>query len=254
MIRSAEFPSMTLAGPPFLVNRAQIAIASMAYVWSFRTADGRVVPHQFLPGTNPSVLLPFGRGERTWKFGAFWQTIFPGSKRLMTSDGQCYGDNTDIRAPAADELWHGGFISGYGGSSNEELEPVKLALDGVFFVDGGFAGPNRLGTWEHTRFAAEAHLACAALACEARARNSPPGAFFLQVQQLTGQTDEMQVPPPPPPRSLASGAPDAESIRRFEQRRVGQRVLAMRKSFGDEAAIARTAEWSDAPVPKLHEL
>jgi hypothetical protein len=47
---------------------------------------------------------------------AFWHTIFPGSKRLLTSVGNQYGDNTDVRALEEGELWHGGFFSAGGGS------------------------------------------------------------------------------------------------------------------------------------------
>ena len=69
----------------------------------------------------------------------------------MTSDGSSFGDNTDVKPPAADELWHGSFVRIYGdGSGSHESQPVKLTLDGIFFVDGGFAGPNRLGAWEQT--------------------------------------------------------------------------------------------------------
>lgn len=98
----------------------------------------------------------------------------------MTSDGSLFGDNTDVRPPAADELWHGGFFGSSGGSASdrsEAVEPVKLTLDGVFFVDGGFAGPNRLGSWEQTVSAALAYLACAALAREAREAGTSPAGF-----------------------------------------------------------------------------
>jgi len=241
-------------GSAILLNRAQVAIASVAYIWSFRHRNGRIIPHQFTPGTNASVLLPFGLNDQVRKFDAFWNTIFPGSKRLMTADGHWYGDNTDVRAPAEDELWHGGFFSMSGGSRNDLDEPVKLTLDGVFFVDGGFAGPNRLGAWEHTVFAAEAHLVCAVLAREARQKTTSSDAFFVQVQQLTDQTDEPRLPPPPPPRSLESSPPDLESIRKYEQQIVGWKVIEMRKRLGDNAAIASIDAWGDAPGPKLHRL
>ena len=240
-------------GSAMLLNRAPVAIASVAYIWSFLRADGRIAPHLFLPGTNPSVLLPFMLHDQFRKINAFWNTIFPGSKRLMTSDGQMHGDNTDVRAPTEDERWQGGSFSMNGGSGNESLEPVKLTLDGVFFVDGGFAGPNRLGAWEQTVFAAEAYLACAVAAHEALDRATPSSDFFTQVQELTGQIDETRLPIPPPPRSPESG-PDPESIRRFERQLVGLTVLEMRKSLGVEAAIAKIAAWNHAPAPTLHKL
>ena len=140
------------------------------------------------------------------------------------------------------------------GSGHDLDEPVKVMLDGVFFVDGGFAGPNRLGAWEHTVFAAEAHLVCAVLAREARQKTTSSDALFVQVQQLTDQTDEPRLPPPPPPRSLESSPPDLESIRKYEQQIVGWKVIEMRKRLGDNAAIASIDAWGNAPGPKLHRL
>ena len=132
------------------------------------------------------MLLPFCLDEQTKKFDAFWHTILPGSKRLMTADGHWHGGNTDVRAAAEDELWQGGFFGKSGGSTTDQLEPVSLRLDGVFFADGGFAGPNQLGSWESTTFAAEAYLVCAKLAREAREKGASPDAFFARVKEVTG--------------------------------------------------------------------
>jgi hypothetical protein len=238
-------------GSAILVNRAEVAIAALAYVWSFPGRGGRVLPRNRTMGTNASELLPFGLDDRTRKFNAYWDTIFPGSKRLLMRDGSQFGDNTDVRPPAADELWHGGFGMGFGGSSHDVSDPLKLTLDGVFFVDGGFAGPNRLGSWEQTVFAAEAYLDYAAMAREARSKGTPPSDFFLQVQALTGQSDPPLMPPPRPPTRSESGAPDPEPIRKYERLMVGWGILMSKR---DEAARARIEAWADSPVPKFHKL
>jgi hypothetical protein len=171
----------------------------------------------------------------------------------MRSDGSVFGDNTDVRPPVADELSRGGFLSIGAGSGSDYLDPLKLTLDGVFFVDGGFAGPNQLGSWEQTVSAAEAYLHCAALAREARSKGTPPDEFFVQVQAFTGQTDPPNLPPPPPP-SLQSEPRDPEPIRNHERQMVGRRVLGMRKTSGDYATMARVEAWAALPVPKLHKL
>ncbi len=124
---------------------------------------------------------------------------------------------------------------------------MKLTLDGIFFVDGGFAGPNRLGAWEQTTFAAEAYLTCAALAQEARRHGTPPAEFFAQVQTLTGQMDE-RMPTPLHRPNLESGEP----IRLYELQMVGCRVFDLRKRLGDEAAFAAVEAWATAPVPKFN--
>lgn len=218
-------------GSAILVNRADVAIAALAYVWSFPGRGGGVLPHNRTPGTNSSILLPFGVDDRARKFDSYWHTIFPGSKRLLMRDGSQYGDNTDVRPPAADELWHGGFFRSSSGSSNHDLEPLKLTLDGVFFVDGGFAGPNRLGSWEQTVFAAETYLDCAALA------RDPP-----------------TMPSPPPPTVSESGLPDPEPIRQYQRQDVGWRILSMREYQSDESLMTRIAACADSPVPKFHKL
>lgn len=94
-----------------LRNVGSNAIVSIAYVWEVRLhPDGRVVTHSTMSGTNPSALLPFGLQERTIKFDRYWNTIFPGSKRLIQFQGGMLGDNTDVRQPEPDEVWHGGFF------------------------------------------------------------------------------------------------------------------------------------------------
>jgi hypothetical protein len=55
-----------------------------------------------------------------------------------------------VRPPQPDELWKGGgFGVGGAGGSRRSLSPLKsvtLAIDGAFFLDGGFAGPDTLTT------------------------------------------------------------------------------------------------------------
>src|SRR6202044_1380114 len=150
---------------------------------------------------------------------------------------------TDVRPPAGDELWHGG-SGGFGGGSSgreEVLEPLKLTLDGVFFVDGGFAGPNRLGSWQRTTFAAQACLECAAMAKEARSKGTPADEFFVQVQTHAGQTDALRLSPSPPPSR--DSEPDPEQIRNFQRQMVGGQVLSMRKHLDGQAVMARVEAW-----------
>ncbi len=59
-----------------LLNRSQLAIASLAYIWWFRGMHGRTVPHSSTPGSNASVLLPFGLDERAMKFNGFLEYDF----------------------------------------------------------------------------------------------------------------------------------------------------------------------------------
>jgi hypothetical protein len=246
------------AGSAILLNRAPVAIASIAYIWSFRDQNGRTTTGSVSSGTNPSVLLPFAfLNDRMKKFDAYWNTIFPGSKRLLTTDRGSYGDNTDVRAPGADELSSGGFGGIGGGRRDGTREPVKLTLDGIFFVDGGFAGPNQLGAWDQLVAARETFLALAALARQAGETPAAQADFFAHVQRLSGLTGSERpigsfLPLPRPPHPPFG--PDRESIRDYHQQRVARMALMMRDSRGDAAAIAVIAGWQNAPGPEPHKL
>ena len=225
-----------------LVNRAKVAIASLAYVWTFRRGVLRKHP----PG-GTSVLLPFGWNDQVRKIHAYSQTIFPGSKRLLTSDGNELGDNTDVRPPNEDEVWHGGFVGLGGGSAGthgDRGEALKLTLDGVFFVDGGFAGPNQLGSWEDTVYDAEAHLAYAALARAARDEGTPANVLLDRVRELSGFTDDRHGAPR---RRRMYEAP--EEARRIANQKVGWVVSRMRLHVSDEQVVAKVVAWGEAAVP-----
>jgi hypothetical protein len=251
------------SGSAILVNRAKVAIANLAYFWSFRLSNGRVVTSSYRQGAGPSILLPFLQHERIKKFDAYWNRIFPGSKRLIIFEGGIYGDNTDVRPPAPDELSAGGgFSLGRGGGGNNG-EPFKLTLDGVFFIDGGFAGPNQLGSWDHLIAAREAYLSASALARSAPQTPAGRADFFARMDKLSGLDADprREIPsalaplPPRPPRppSRASG-PDRESIREYEQQSVARTALRMRNGQGDAAAITAIAAWQDMPSPEPHRL
>jgi hypothetical protein len=130
-----------------LVNRSPFGIAAIQQIWSFRESDGRTYTHSTGPGANnPSILLPYGMPEKALKLHGYWHVILPGSKRYLSRSGTLLGDNSDVRPPAADEVWPGGgmgFGGASGGHSAGEIESVTLTLDGVFFTDGGFIGPNQ---------------------------------------------------------------------------------------------------------------
>ena len=244
-------------GSPILLNRAKVAIASIAYVWSFRSPNGGINTSSFSPGTNPSVLLPFALNERSKKFNAYWNTIFPGSMRLLTADGGCYGDNRDVRPPAAEELSSGGFGVGTGRGSDRAREPLKLTLDGVFFVDGGFAGPNQLGAWDQVVAAREAHLACEALAQASGETRAGQDNFFAQMQQMSGLTGNeprigsmLSLPRPVHSRLGA----DRDSIPTYHQQMVSRSALMMREHWGAGRAIAVIAAWQNTPGPEPHKL
>jgi hypothetical protein len=90
----------------------------------------------------------------------YWQTVLPGSKRYL-GGGQMIVDDSDVRPPQGDDVWKGAVVGGYGSGGSHTQKPaqrVTLAMDGVFFADGQFAGPNRGMLWEQVVSQAEAVL------------------------------------------------------------------------------------------------
>jgi hypothetical protein len=234
-----------------LLNGADQAIASIACIWHVRLQDDRVVQRRFQPGTNPSVLLPFGLTERSKKFHRYWNCVFPGSKRLINFRGTVMGDNTDVRPPEPDELSEGGtFWLGPGSRPQRGEDPVKFVLDGVFFEDGSFAGPNELGSWEQTVTAAEMCRELGELARAVETRQSGSSEFFEQVRVLTGQPEAEGYPPPPPPSLAGRG----EILREHERRVAGWRVQNMRQRMADDEVIAQVAGWANIVLPPFRKL
>ena len=172
-----------------LRNNSKTGIAALSWIWKTQTADGRSTPSSTsMMGSGPSVLAPFSLDERLRKLLAYWQVVLPGSKRLIR-DNELLGDNSDVRPPHDDEIWKGGIVSGSGGGYLRFRSPViaiTLALDGVFFVDGGFAGPDTLHNFD--RFTAEvnARLEVAKIARDGHNRNLALAAIFEKIEAVTG--------------------------------------------------------------------
>jgi hypothetical protein len=124
-----------------------------------------------------------------------------------------------VGAPEEDEVWRGGFISADGGSSTRIREFVKSTLDGVFFADGGFAGPNQLGSWS-----------------------------TLPLRRKRFKLARSW------PLPFRRKPPDPAATRKEEFWHVGRSVLWMRKAMGDEKAMASIAGWAHVKAPKLHKL
>jgi hypothetical protein len=190
-------PGDSSAPTMILCNRSQTAIAALSWIWKFEPETGRPTGSTVLIGGGPSVLAPFGLDERALKLYGYWHVILPGSKRGIRGSS-IFGDNTDVRPRQPDELWKGG---GFGvGGRDRLLGPLKsvtLALDGVFFLDGGFAGPDTLYSFDRLTADVDAHLQVARIARDGHNKGLAPAAIFTQIEVVTGP-DRGPAPPPPP--------------------------------------------------------
>ena len=239
-VRDFEDP----AAPAMVVcNRSQTAIATISWRWRFEPETGRPTGSSNITAGNPSLLEPFGLDDRMRKLYGYWHAILPGSKRGIRG-GTMFGDNTDVRPPRPDEFWTGG-IAGGGGGGTRALVPLKsvtLALDGVFFVDGGFAGPDTLRTFDRVAANVEAHLRVAGVAREGHNQGLTPGETFARIEAVTGP-DRGRVPSPLP-----------GSTEDFLQR-IASQIGMMRRNGGDaDRVLYQVMAWGDIPLPKLHKL
>jgi len=232
-----------------LLNRRPHAIAAIHQFWSLRDESGRDYRRSVGYGGNPSVLLPFGLRKELLKLYGYWHVILPGSKRYLTAHGEQLGDNTDVRLPDLDERWSGGIIGASGGRnrSTGPLKTVTLTLDGVFFADGGFAGPNRQGLWEEVVSSAEAHLEVAGIARQGHADDATPRQVFACITELTGPMSDHPPHSRPDPRN-------PETHRDRALRMIGWQIGSMRRHQGDERTLQMLMTWGEAPVPRFRKL
>ena len=235
-----------------LLNRSTKAIVGLQAVWRFETETGRSFRHSS-GMLSTVVLLPFNRrDESAMKLYAYWNTIMPGSKRYLGESGMV-GNNTDVRPPAHDEQWRGGMSGGRGGgggSSREPIRQVTLALDGVFFLDGEFVGPDGEKMFEQTVADAEAHRIVAKIAKDGHYQGLPPAEILAQIERVTGAGPDH---PPMPLNSRSSAATD-EDFRAAALQTIAYQ-LGMRRRLPqtatDEQAVFTIISWNDLVLPNF---
>jgi hypothetical protein len=235
-----------------LLNRSTKAIVGLQAVWRYETETGRSFRHSS-GMLSTMVLLPFNRrDESAMKLYAYWNTILPGSKRYLGESGMV-GDNTDVRPPAHDEEWRGGMSGGRGGggtSSREPIRQVTLALDGVFFLDGEFVGPDGEKMFEHTVADAEAHRIVAKVAKDGHSKGLPPAEILAQIEKITGVAPER----PPMLRNFPNAAAKDEDFRAAALQTIAYQ-LGMRRRFpqgsNDEQTIYSIISWNDVILPNF---
>jgi len=220
-----------------LVNRSSQPIVSMAVVWNGAA---------YIDYASPSVLLPFDLSDDRIGFQSYWNTILPGSKRYL-AEGKTIGDNTDVRPPGPGEIWQGGIIGSVGRVRHTAAPAadVTLRLDGVFFANGNFVGPNKKGLWEMVCADADACTTVARLAREAHNGGLPAREILASIASLT------DVPHRPP---LPGNAGLWESAWARALKLIAMHIDFLRKTKGDDRTVYSLMDWTEVPVPNLRRL
>jgi hypothetical protein len=231
-----------------LRNHSQEAIAALSWIWKFELETGQSTRSSVTILGVPSILAPFGLDERILKLHGYWNVILPGSKRGIRG-GSMFGDNTDVRPPQPDELWKGGGVGRGGGSRRlpGPLKSVTLAVDGVFFLDGGFAGPDTLQNFDRITVDVDAHLRVAEIAQDGYNRGLSPAVIFTQIEAVTGLDPRPAQPSPPSP----GGEWD---LRQDRLRNLASQIGMMRQHGDDDRVIYRLMSWAETPLPNFREL
>lgn len=234
-----------------LLNRSQNGIAAIYQVWTFEEMSGRTNSSSIGGGMNPSVLIPFGIPEKLLKLYGYWHVILPGSKRYLSASGEQVGDNSDVRPPDPDEVWTGGVAGGRGGGNRSRgpMKNVTLTLDGVFFTDGSFAGPNQKGLWEQVVSSAEAHLRVAKMARQGHDAGTAPDKILAEIEAVTGPAPDR--PPIPVP---TRGAATPESYAEQALQALALQIGMYRRAQGDERTVYMLMDWGEAKVPQFRKL
>jgi len=236
-----------------LLNRSPKVIAGLQVVWRFETTTGRSFRHSRGMLSPRGVMLTFeGRTQSSLKLLTYWHTIFPGSKRYLGESGMV-GDNTDVRLPAEDEKWRGGMIGGGGGGGGASRDPIRLVtlvLDGVFFLDGEFVGPDGEKIFEQTVAEVEARRIVSRIAKDGHHRGLSPAEIFAEIEKTTGVAPER---PPVPPNFRNPAATEAD-FRTAALQTIAYE-LALRRRFpqtgNEDQAVFSIMSWDDVVLPSL---
>lgn len=226
-----------------LLNKSDKSIAALQLVWVKEEFRGRKYTGSWTNAFGKTVLLPFGAQPGWLAVMNYWYTILPGSKRYL-GEGEMAGDNTDVRMPRPDEILNGGGGMGGGGGSGQAapLKSVTLVIDGVFFTDGEFAGPDQYGLWESIRAEAKTKLDIAKTAKEGRRCGATASDILEEIANITGPASLQ-------PRLPGRGPITDETAMREELQKRANEIDSQRKSIGDERTVDLLAAQADTKLP-----
>ena len=227
------------ASSAILVNRGTKPIANVTIVWRRKRS---MLSLGLMNG--PTVLDAFWLppAEVTW--ANYWRVILPGSKRYIGARTMV-GDNSDVRPPTPAEQ----------GGSNlfPRPEPLfagdaidSMTIDGVFFADGSFVGPDRQKMWERTVYNVQEQQALATVARAGRNRGESAAQILKDVEALTGPAEQRF---PTHQRSQFYQLTSPADFQDWFLAQTGRSIDRQRQHGGDDVALAMLLAWSNIEPP-----
>jgi hypothetical protein len=224
-----------------LVNRATKPIANITLVW--RSKHGKLSLGLM---TGPTVLDAFSLPptEATW--ANYWRVILPGSKRYIGARTMV-GDNSDVRPPTPAEQ----------GGTNlfPHPEPLlggdaidSMSIDGLFFADGTFVGPDTQKMWERTVYCVKAQQALATVARAGHDRGESTAQLMSDVRVVTGPAEQRF---PNQQGHQLSQLTSAGDFQDWYLAQTGRSLDRQSHNEGDDAAVAMLLRWSNIKPPNF---
>lgn len=233
-----------------LINHSEKPLAELALEWKFEETTGNRYSHQWINTFGRHLLVPSRIPPDRATVLAYWYAILPGSKRLLV-ENQMFGDNTDVRPPRSDEMWPGGGIissrnTGHPVDPNR-IRSVVLVLDGAFFTDGEFLGPNNLHLWDDVFYENEVKLKAAHIAADGKRAGRSADEIVEEVNQYTGAAPDLKEMRLPPTRGRAQ----AEEFRQWHRGGLARQISSVQQQKGADGVLTMLLSWAAAPPPKL---
>jgi hypothetical protein len=229
----------------FLINGSNKALVAYDLTYDFRAADGKVSSNEFSP-IFVSALMDLPRYRLAEDQAV---VILPGRARLISplfglglSKGQVppsFGDESDEKRQK--ELMRSAIKSTLAWTSS-----VTITLDGVFFEDGSFVGPDASEFFEITKAKIDAQRDMLEWFVEAVRKRERKGESTDTVfSELEAIVKEL-------PRATSQGSP--ADCYKNEKLGLAQEILRMRDRIGAAKVILEKTRVLETKWPLLHKV